>query len=162
MYLTDKPQFYGVRTMASNIGTGTGAYTVELFRQDFPQFFTVFRECLVPEAILAMFVSRANNAITPDKWSDAWRYAAGLYVAHYSTMYLKTYTEGSDTAAQAAQTGALVGVVRSAALGDSSVTYDTDSLTKATEDWGSLNATQYGQMLATEARLVGLGGSYII
>lgn len=55
-----------------------------------------------------------------------------------------------------------MGVVKSAALGDASVTYDTDTLTKATEDWGSLNATRYGQMLATEARLMGMGGSYVL
>ena len=63
---------------------------------------------------------------------------------------------------QAAATGALVGVAKSAALGDSSVTYDTDALTKATADWGDLNATQYGQLLASRARLAGMGGSYVI
>lgn len=62
----------------------------------------------------------------------------------------------------AAATGALVGVVKSAALGDSSVSYDTDALTKATADWGDLNATQYGQLLATRARLAGMGGTYVI
>lgn len=88
--------------------------------------------------------------------------ACGLYVAHYATLYLRTYSDGSDTPTQAAATGALVGVVKSATLGDSSVSYDTSALTKATENWGDLNATQYGQMLATKARLVGLGGSYVI
>ena len=63
---------------------------------------------------------------------------------------------------RAAATGALVGVVASAKLGQDSVTYDTDALTKATEDWGDLNATQYGQLLATKARLVGMGGSYVL
>lgn len=55
-----------------------------------------------------------------------------------------------------------MGVVASAKLGQDSVTYDTDALTKATEDWGDLNATQYGQLLATKARLVGMGGSYVL
>ena len=77
-------------------------------------------------------------------------------------MYLSTYVPNSETASQAASTGALTGVIKSATLGDSSVTYDTDALTKATEEWGSLNATKYGQMLATEARLVGMGGTYVI
>lgn len=31
-----------------------------------------------------------------------------------------------------------------------------------TEGWGDLNATQYGQMLASKARLVGMAGSYVI
>ncbi len=79
-----------------------------------------------------------------------------------AALYLRTFAESSDTPAQAAATGATVGVVKSAALGDSSVTYDTDALTKATADWGDLNATQYGQILATKARMVGMGGSYVI
>ena len=63
---------------------------------------------------------------------------------------------------QAAASGALVGVVKSATLGDSSVTYDTSAVTKGTEEWGDLNATTYGQMLANRAKLIGLGGSYVI
>ena len=135
MYWNNKPQFFGVRAAASNIGTGTGNYTPEMFQQDFPQFYNADGECLIPATILNLFVTRANNAITRDKWGDA---------------------------DQAAATGGLVGVIKSATLGDSSVTYDTDALTKATAEWGSLNATKYGQMLATEARLVGMGGTYVI
>lgn len=86
----------------------------------------------------------------------------GLYVAHYATLYLRTYAASSETPQQAAATGALVGVVSSAKLGQDSVSYDTDALTKATEDWGDLNATQYGQLLATKARLVGMGGTYVL
>ena len=68
----------------------------------------------------------------------------------------------NDSPAQAAQTGALVGQVKAAKLGNASITYDTSAITAATESWGDLNATQYGQMLATRARLIGMGGSYVI
>ena len=71
-------------------------------------------------------------------------------------------TGSPKAASQAAASGALVGVVKSAQLGDSSVSYDTDALTRATADWGDLNATQYGQMLAARARLIGMGGSYVL
>ena len=86
----------------------------------------------------------------------------GLYVAHYCTLYLRTYAESSATPAQAAASGALVGVVQSATLGDSSVSYDTSALTKGTEDWGDLNATTYGQMLANKAKLIGMAGTLVI
>ena len=157
-----KPQFYGIRAMASNIGQSKGNYTAEMFKEDFPQFFNTDGICLVPETMLNEFINQANSAIQPDKWLDSWRYAAGLYVAHYAALYLRTYAENSATPAEAAATGALVGVVSSAKLGQDSVTYDTDALTKATETWGDLNATQYGQLLATTARLVGFGGTYVI
>jgi len=157
-----KPQFFGVRAAAANIGHGTGGYTVEMFRADFPQFFQDNGTGLVPETMLEEFIRQANAAIQPDKWTDGWRYACGLYAAHQATLYLRTFAESSATPAEAAATGALVGVMRSAKLGQDSVTYDTDPLTKATESWGDLNATQYGQLLATKARLVGMGGTYVI
>lgn len=167
MYYWEHPQFFGMRAVAANIAYGAGDYTMELFQEDFPQFFTKATEeepatALVPASMLEMFIAEANAAIQPGKWLTSWRYACGLYVAHYATLYLKTYSEGSDTPVQAASSGALVGVVQSAKLGQDSVTYDTDALTKATADWGDLNATQYGQLLATKARLVGMGGSYVI
>lgn len=161
------PQFCGVREAAANLGHGASEYTEELFREDFPQFYTRptgdgAGASLVPPAMLGEFVRQACAAIQPDKWGEGWRYACGLYVAHNATLYLRTYAEGSATQAQAAATGALVGVVKSAALGDSSVSYDTDALTRATAGWGDLNATQYGQLLATRARLAGMGGSYVL
>ena len=161
------PQFCGVRATAANIGHSVGSYTADMFREDFPQFFTPGTEenpsvCLLPNTMLQEFINQANAAIQPDKWLDGWRYAAGLYVAHHSTLYLRTYAQNSATPSQAASTGALVGVISRATLGDSTVSYDTDALTKATEDWGDLNATQYGQLLATKARLVGMGGTYAI
>ncbi|MDE7261888.1 MAG: DUF4054 domain-containing protein [Oscillospiraceae bacterium] len=157
-----KPQFCGVREEAANIGRRKGRYTEEMFRVDFPQFYDKAMRSLVPCTMLEEFIRQANAAIQPDKWLDGWRYACGLYAAHQAALYLRTYAESSDTPAQAAATGALVGVVKSAALGDSSVSYDTDALTKATADWGDLNATQYGQLLATRARLAGMGGTYVI
>lgn len=167
MFYCGKPQFFGVRAEAANISQGRGCYTAELFQEDFPQFYTkaaadVPAAPLAPAVMLEEFIRQANAAITPDRWGDGWRYAAGLYVAHYLTLYLRTYSDGNTTPAQAAASGALVGVVKSATLGDSSASYDTDALTKATADWGDLNATQYGQLLATRARLVGMGGTYVI
>ena len=160
-------QFYGIRAAAANIGQAQGNYTVEQFQTDFPQFFTAGTEetpaaCLVPAAMLAEIINMANACIQPDKWLESWRYAVGLYVAHYATLYLRTYAESSPTAAQAAASGALVGIVKSATLGDSSVSYDTTAVTKGTEDWGDLNSTTYGQMLANRAKLIGAGGSYVI
>lgn len=157
-----KPQFFGVREAAANISVGRGSYTESMFWEDFPQFFKSEGSCLVPYTVLSEFIRAANAAVTPERWLDGWRYAAGLYVAHQSTLYLRTYSDTVETSQQAAATGALVGVVKSATLGDSSVSYDTDALTRATAGWGDLNATQYGQLLASRARLVGMGGTYVI
>ena len=84
------------------------------------------------------------------------------WVFMWPTTSLCTYVESTATPAQAAASGALVGVVKSATLGDSSVTYDTSALTAGTADWGDLNATTYGQMLANRARFIGAAGTFVM
>lgn len=157
-----KPQFFGVRARAANIGQGEGDYTLSQFQEDFPQFFTSEGAPLLPAAMLGEIINMANSSIAPDKWGSSWRYAAGLYVAHYATTMLRAYAPSSETPAQAAASGQLVGVVKSATLGDASVSYDTSAITAGTEDWGDLNATTYGQMLASRARLIGMAGMAVI
>ena len=162
MYYWGKPQFYGVKGAAANIGHSRGNYTAAQFQEYFPQFFNPDGECVLPEAILEEIINMANDSISPDKWGSSWTYAIGLYVAHYVTLMLRTYAPSSDTPQQAAASGALVGVVKSATLGDASVTYDTSAITAGTEDWGDLNATTYGQMLANRAKLIGMAGTYVL
>lgn len=157
-----KPQFFGVRAAAANIGTGRGDYTVGQFQQDYPQFFNAEGQSLLPENLLQEIINMANNAVQPDKWLDGWRFAIGLYSAHYVTLFLRSYSSSSETPQQAAASGALVGVVQSATLGDSSVSYDTSAITAGTADWGDLNSTTYGQMFANRAKLIGMSGMYVI
>lgn len=156
------PQFSGVRETAANLGQSVGNYTAEQFQEEYPQFFSPDGICFLPKVQMQEILRMANSSIQPDKWLESWHYAVGLYTAHYATLFLRTYSESSQTAAQAAASGALVGVVKSATLGDSSVTYDTSALTAGTEDWGDLNATTYGQMLANRAKLIGAAGSYVL
>ena len=162
MYYWGKPQFFGVKAAAANIGTGVGDYAVEEFQKDYPQFFRPDGTFLGSLTMLQEIVRMANVSIQPDKWLDAWRYAVGLYVAHYATLSLRGYAESNETPDAAAASGALVGMVKSATLGDASVTYDTSAITAGTEDWGDLNATTYGQMLANRAKLIGMGGTLVL
>lgn len=169
-YFYGTDQFFGVVGRAANIGHGKGNYTLEMFRTDFPQFFKkepgedgeVTLVPFLPLTVLQEIINQANTAIQQDKWLDGWRYAAGLYVAHYATLYLRNFSEEPQTAAQAAATGSVSGVVKSATLGDSSVSYDTEAVTRALSEWGDFNATSYGQQFATRARLVGMGGMGVI
>ena len=162
MYYWGKPQFFGVKAAAANIGTGVGNYTVEQFREDYPQFFNSEGYFLGSLPMLEQIIQMANVSIQPDKWLDVWRYAVGLSVAHYATLSLRGYAESNETPDAAAASGALVGMVKSATLGDASVTYDTSAITAGTEDWGDLNATTYGQMLANRAKLIGMGGTLVL
>lgn len=162
MYYWGKPQFFGVRAAAANIGSGVGTYTVEEFQQDYPQFFNKEGNFLGSLPMLEEIIRMANVSIQPDRWLDGWRYAVGLCVAHYVTLSLRGYAASNETPEQAAASGALVGVVKSATLGDASVQYDTTALTAGTEDWGDLNSTTYGQILANRAKLIGMGGTMVL
>ena len=162
MFYWGKPQFFGVRAAAANIGSSKGNYTVEQFREDYPQFFNAQGYFLGSLPMLEQIIDMANTAVQPDKWLDQWRIAVGLYVAHYATLSLRGYAASNETPEQAAASGALVGMVKSATLGDASVTYDTAAITAGTEDWGDLNSTSYGQQFANRAKLVGMAGSYVI
>lgn len=149
-----------------------GSYTPAMFCADFPQFTKRIPpeeeggeervESLTPEDILDMFVAQANDSVLPSRWGSMWRYAAGLYTAHFAALYLKTWAPGSDNARQAAAGADQAGAVKSAAMGDTSISYDNSAVTAGTEKWGSWNATQYGSQLVTMARLVGMGGMYAI
>lgn len=162
MYYWGHPQFFGVRAAAANIGTGVGDYTVEQFREDYPQFFNSEGHFLGSLPMLEQIIQMGNANIQPDKWLDSWRYAVGLYVAHYATLSLRGYADSNETPQQAAASGALVGMVKSATLGDTSVSYDTAAITAGTEDWGDLNSTTYGQILANRAKLIGMGGTLVL
>ena len=163
MYYCGKPQFYGVRAAAANLGSGApGTYTAGQFQEGFPQFFNSWGEPLLPASMLEEIIRMANAAVQPDRWGEGWRYAVGLYVAHYVTLYLRGYAASNETPNAAAASGALVGMVKSATLGDASVSYDTAAITAGTEDWGDLNSTTYGQMFANRAKLIGMAGMLVI
>lgn len=162
MHCNVPPPFAGVVAGASNVSTDKGSYSVVQFQKDFPQFFDGDGNSLAPESMLQLFIEGANQTISPSKWGNQAEYCAGLFVAHRLTMYLRTFSASSPNAQKAAASGALVGVVRSATIGDSSISYDTSAVTEATSGWGDLNATQYGQILASIARMIGMAGSYAI
>lgn len=170
IYSYGHEQFFGVKARAANIVRGEGNYTADMFQADFPQFFHTVKNDdeedvivpFLPLTVLQEIISQANAAVQPERWLGGWRYAAGLYVAHYVTLYLRNYAENPQTPAQAAATGSVSGVVKSATLGDSSVSYDTGAVTAALSEWGDFNATSYGQQFATRARLAGMSGMGII
>ena len=164
-------QFQAVKVTAANMPQSgeRGSYTEIMFREDFPQFMSTQPSegpeppgCLVPDGMLQSFIVQANDSVLPSRWGSMWRYAAGLYVAHFSAMYLKTYAPSSGSTAEAAGNADQIGVVKTATMGDTSISYDNSAVSAGTEKWGAWNATQYGQQLVTMARMVGMGGMLVI
>ena len=91
-------KFQAAKALAANVHqTGErGSYTEAMFQEDFPQFTRkVTREegeelevqNLLPDGILNMFLDQVNDSVLPSRWGSMWRYAAGLYLAHFAAMY---------------------------------------------------------------------------
>lgn len=165
------PFFENAKKVASNIPAygEKGEYTVDMFSSDFPQFYIKTEEegeavytPLVPETMLDQFIDLANDSVLPSRWGSQWRYAAGLFVAHWSALYLQTYSDGSPNAQTVASGASQTGNVSMASMGDTTVKYDNGSIDAGTEKWGTWNATKYGAQLATMARMIGIGGMYVI
>lgn len=175
------PFFENAKKVASNIPAygEKGEYTVDMFSSDFPQFYskgtaeevdpetdeittvTTYTP-LIPQSMLDQFIDLANDSVLPSRWGVQWRYAAGLFVAHWSALYLRTYSDGSPNAQSVASGASQMGNVSMASMGDTTVKYDNGSIDAGTEKWGTWNATQYGAQLATMARMIGIGGMYVI
>lgn len=160
------PFFNGAKAVAANVPAPgeRGDYTLAMFQSDHPEFFSGADPPapLLPENMLQIFINQANTSVLPSRWSDMWELAAGLYVAHFAALYLKTYSTGQPSAGQTVTAATPTGLVSSARMGDTQINYDNSAITAGTAEWGTWNATTYGQQLITYARSIGMGGSYVI
>jgi hypothetical protein len=73
-------------------------------------------------------------------------------------LYLTTESNPTGNAAQVAQSGIGKGIAISKSAGDVSIGYET---LKDLEGWAAWALTNYGQQLATFAKVVGAGPVYI-
>lgn len=160
------PLFEGAKRTAANIPAPgeQGNYSAEDFAEDYPEFYTLADGVytpMLPAAMLDRFIQSANAAVIPSRWGSDWRLAVGLYTAHLVALRMQTYADGSTPGA-AASNSANVGTVKSASMGDTSISYDNAATNAGTEKWGAWNLTKYGSQLATMARMLGIAGTYVI
>lgn len=167
-----------VKAIASNIVNSSNSvvYTIDMFLADFPQFSKTVEEddgngttikktvSLIPDTILQNFIDMAADAIQEGRWFKKWRYATGLYIAHYATLYLQTYQALSpdNSISEVVSNSKSIGNVASETFGDQSVSFDNSSNTDLGNRWGAWVDTVYGKQLVTEAKLLGIGGTYAI
>ena len=160
------PLFEGAKRTAANIPAPgeQGNYSADDFAEDYPEFYTLTDGVytpMLPAAMLERFIESANAAVIPSRWGSDWRLAVGLYTAHLVALRMQTYADGSTPGA-AASNSANVGTVKSASMGDTSISYDNAATNAGTEKWGAWNLTKYGSQLATMARILGIAGTYVI
>lgn len=145
-----------VEQSGANLKNGTGSFTKERFLELYPYF-----AGKLPDATLAMFILSANHDVIPARWHEKWEMGAALYVAHFSTMYLKSCTgEGASGDVIASKSDAR-GSVTSKSVDGISIGYAASGGSTDLMGYSNFKDTIYGQQFATLARMVGKGGMYV-
>lgn len=161
-----------LNSAARKVAPNNKVFTEDMFFEFMPQFqkeeekefngkIVRERTSLIPQKALETFLDMANKNILEQRWFEKWEYACALYVAHYSLLYLRDYKEKSQDINEASE-ATPTGIVSSSSLGDASISYDNSMITQSLQKWGVWAATNYGQQLVNEARLLGMGGAFII
>jgi hypothetical protein len=114
---------------------------------------------LLPFIVLLMFLAMAQASLVQRRWDALWSVGMAFYIAHFATLYLQATSSPNTTAAQAAQSAIMTGIVVSKAVHDVSVGYTP--LTNL-EEWGAFQLTSFGVQLLTFAKWVGNGPMLLV
>ncbi|TWH46338.1 DUF4054 domain-containing protein [Sporomusa sp. KB1] len=116
---------------------------------------------LVDTSIIEMYIELADAVVKESRWRKRWKFAMGLFIAHFLTLYLQSFVDANSTAAQVVAAGQARGLMTSKSVGDVSVSYDFSTIAQGLDGWAAWNLTTFGQQYATLARIVGKGGMYV-
>jgi hypothetical protein len=136
-------------TTTNNAGTGCTLNITALAPGNF----------VVPQVVIQLYINLALACLNAGRWLDMWPVAMNLFVAHFCTLYLLSDGSSGTTPGQIAQQGLARGIAVSKTAGDVSVSYET--VANDLDGFASWNRTEYGQQLATFAKIIGMGPSYI-
>ena len=148
---------------ASNVKTGDNpTYTLSDFFAMYPQFdINSEGAYLVSITMLTLYLNLAHASIKEARYHDAWQICMGLFIAHFATLYLQSFSSADDGAAAVMAAGQSRGLITSESVGDVSVSTDYNVIAQDLDGWAAWKLTAFGQQLATMAKLVGKGGMYV-
>lgn len=139
-------------------------YTIENFKNDYPQFFSKDTNpptCeLVPDSILNVIEDIVNNIVDKCRWGSWWYLGCGYAMAHLVQMFING-TQQPGSSKQALMANSLTGYVTSKQVDDLSITYDLSFITDKLKDYGLWTLTTYGIQWASLARLFYKGNMYV-
>lgn len=118
----------------------------------------VYEAAPVAPAVIQVFLNLANASLMSSRWRETWPVAMGWYIAHFLTLYLQSDGIVSTSPGQIANSGLQRGLLVSKSADGLSAGFQ--SLT-GLDSWGSWQLTSYGVQLATFARVLGAGATYI-
>lgn len=132
-------------------------FSIEDFYKTYPQFCN-----LIENDVTHMYLKFADSCIKEKQWRGAWKIGMCLFIAHFLTLYLKTYIDGDVTASKVISSGELKGLKSSKAVDGVSVSYDFSTAIQGVNDWAGWTLTEYGLQLVSLAKLYGKGAAFVL
>lgn len=153
-----------IRRTASNVRPGSGQLmTYARFIELYPQFgeSSGGGDEPIEQNLVEIYLEIASKAISSQRWRAYWEHATGLFVAHFSTLYLMTYVDPGSPASDVVASAEARGIISSESASDVSASYDVNSITGDLEGWAAWKLTMFGQQLATLGKMAGMGGMMV-
>jgi len=121
--------------------------------------FTFYPTPNVPLVAMLAYLNLAEASVMQDRYHEAWPLMMALYIAHYSTMYLRSDSGvPSYTQQSAAASGLSTGIMVSQAAGDVSM---SSKPLEGYDQFGAWRETTYGEQFMTLAATVGAGAIWV-
>jgi len=119
----------------------------------------IFVAPTMPLIVMQSYATLAAASVMQARYCEAWSYAMALFIAHYSTMYLRSENLPADAdISQIAGSGMAKGILVHRAAGDVSA---TSQLIQGYEQWGTWAYTVYGEQFITIARATNMGPVWV-
>ena len=144
-------------TTAANIANSTNPpYTTADFLESYPQF------SVMPPKRLARYLAIANAVVLSARWADLWEEGMDLYMGHKCVLYLRRYDPTAIDCDAAADTGIADGLTTLNRTAETDIRFDHKEILKGIDGGGEFLTTSFGRDFLSHARLIGLGGAFII
>jgi hypothetical protein len=145
---------------ASNIRAGGNPpFSIDDFREIFPQFWDSSGNPFVPEAVIDMYVGFANSIVNIARYHESWKLCVCLVIAHFLILYMRTMTpDPNDSALAVIRAAETRGLVASKSVDGVSVSYDYSTAISDLDGWAAWKTTEYGIQFLTLAKVYNLGG----
>jgi hypothetical protein len=121
----------------------------------------IFYPLLTSLFILQMYLTLAMAIVNQARYKSFWQPAMGFFIAHFVTLYMMSMTPAGAVAQQVVAAGEARGLQTSKGVGDISKSTDYAVVAKGIDLWAAYHLTIHGQMFASMAKMVGMGGMYV-
>ncbi len=149
----------GLIGVASNITKDENpSFTICDFFDIYPQFMD---NDALPAEMIEIYIEFANEAINIHKWGKQWKLGMSLFVAHFCTVYMMSFTPEGSSAAAVIAAGQTKGLISSKSVGDVSVSYDFSYAVQDVATWGQFNLTMFGNQFVSIAKMMTKGNMFV-